>query len=68
MVKHPDVGMRYQDAVKTATRHVKEGSANVANSMINQVARHEGQKAAQEFSREILSKGNEQRAKGRKYF
>ena len=65
-MEHPKVGMRYQDAVKTATRHAKEGSGNIVQSMINQVQAHEGNKAAKEFMREVVSKGTEQR--GRQYF
>jgi hypothetical protein len=62
----PRVGMRYQDAVKTATRHAKEGSMHIVQSMANQVAAHEGMKAAKEFVRETTSKGIEKR--GRMYF
>ena len=61
MPKHPKVGMRYSDAVRTATRHAKEGSADIVVSMAKQVQAHEGTKAANEFMREVVSKGTEQR-------
>ena len=66
MSKDPSVGMRYKDALKTATRHVKEGSNSTAEAMVRQVQAHEGDRAASEFAKEIVSKGNDQ--KGRKYF
>ncbi len=68
MVTHPKEGMRYKDAIKTATRHSKEGSAETVNSMAEQVNRHEGPKAAAEFAKEAIAKGNEERSKGRRYF
>lgn len=65
-MEHPKVGMRYSDAVKTATRHAKEGSMHIVDSMANQVRMHEGSKAANEFRKEAISKGMEKR--GRVYF
>lgn len=64
----PKVGMRYKDAIKTATRHAKEGSHNIVDSMTNQVRRHEGDKAARHFKEEALRRGSEERNRGRKYF
>lgn len=63
---HPKTGMRYEQAIRTATRHAKEGSRHIVESMANQVATHEGIKAAKEFVREATSKGIEQR--GKMYF
>lgn len=68
MSNYPKLGMTYKQAIKTATRHAKEGSGHIVESMVNQVARHEGNKAAREFAREAVSKGIEQREKGKKYF
>lgn len=68
MVNFPKKGMLYEQAKRTCIRHVKEGSAGTVNSMINQVALAEGPKAAAEFRDEVLSKGNEQRARERKFF
>ena len=62
---HPKEGMRYKDALKTAIRHGKEGSVKTVNSMINQVAKHEGQRAAQEFTREVISKANDKIRRGK---
>jgi type III secretion system FlhB-like substrate exporter len=52
-----DIGMKYQDALKTAIRHVKEGSGRIAGSIVDQVERYEGAKAAKEFAKEIEAKG-----------
>lgn len=65
-LKYPKLGMTYKQAIKTATRHAKEGSQHVVASMANQVRLHEGNRAAQEFYREASAKGREQQ--GRKYF
>ena len=59
--RFPKVGMRYRDSIKTATRHAKEGSSQIVDSMTRQVAAHEGNKAAQEFHKEAMAKGAEQR-------
>lgn len=67
-MNHPKLGMKYEDAKRTAIRHVKEGSGNVAGSMVEQVRKHEGDKSANEFAREIESKGNEQRSRNTKHF
>lgn len=56
MVRHPAVGMRYQDALKTAIRHYNEGSIHIVESMIRQVEAHEGHKGAEEFAREVTDK------------
>ncbi len=42
MSDYPKEGMRYEQALKTATRHVREGSGHVAGSMVDQVRRAEG--------------------------
>ena len=55
----PKLGMRYKDALKTAIRHAKEGSGAVTGSMVDQVQRHEGTKAAKEFAREVEAKSKE---------
>jgi len=55
-MEQPKHGMRYGDAIKTATRHAKEGSDHLVASMANQVERHEGRKAAKEFIKEAVSK------------
>ena len=63
---YPKLGMKYQQGIKTATRHAKEGSGQVVESMANQVRMHEGSRAANEFRKEAYAKGAEKR--GRKYF
>jgi hypothetical protein len=56
MVKYPKVGMKYEQAKKTAIRHGKEGSVHLVNSMTNQVRLAEGNKAAAEFHKEVIAK------------
>lgn len=58
--------MKYKDAKDKAIRFVKEGNGQLANSVINQVRLHEGDRAAKELVREASSKGIEER--GKKYF
>lgn len=58
-MRHPSIGMRYNDALKTAIRHMNEGSEDIVVSMARQVQRHEGIKAAEEFCREVEAKSNE---------
>ncbi len=66
-IKHPEkIGMRYEQAKKTAIRHAKEGSVRTVDSMVNQVRLCEGERAAKEFKQEVFSKSKEQR--GKKYF
>lgn len=64
-MSQPKEGMRYNDAIKTAIRHAKEGSGRIAGSMVDQVQRHEGTKAAKEFAREVSAKSKEG---NRKYY
>ena len=55
--------MRYNDAIRTAVRHMKEGSEHIALSMARQVQAHEGVKAAEEFCKEVevrAKEGNKQ--------
>jgi len=56
MTKYPKIGMRYEQALKTAIRHKKEGSGHIVESMTNQVRMAEGYKAAKEFSKEVRAK------------
>lgn len=56
LVKHPDIGMRYESGKKTAIRHAKEGSGHLVQSMANQVRLAEGNKAAAEFTKEVIAK------------
>ena len=55
----PDKGMRYLDAVRTATRHFCEGSYELVVSMTRQVQAHEGRKGAEEFIEEVCRRGKE---------
>jgi hypothetical protein len=55
--------MHYNKAIRTAIRHATEGSGHIAGSMVNQVQRCEGDKAAREFAKEVQSKSSENRRK-----
>lgn len=59
--KFKGVGMGYGQAIKTATRHAKEGSSRLVESMANQVKLKEGSRASNEFRKEAYSKGSEKR-------
>jgi hypothetical protein len=65
MADYPDIGMKYEQGIKTAIRHQKEGSQRIVESMTNQVRSCEGEKAAREFRREAALKAKEN---NRKYF
>jgi hypothetical protein len=65
MSTYPDIGMKYEQGIKTAIRHSKEGSQRIVESMANQVRSYEGEKAAREFRREAEAKAREN---NRKYF
>lgn len=54
--KLPKEGMNYEQAIRTAVRHGREGNAPLVNSMINQVKLAEGNKSAREFSKEVIAK------------
>ena len=58
-MRHPAIGMRYNDALKTAIRHMNEGSEDLVLSMARQVQAYEGIKAAEEFCKEVEAKSNE---------
>lgn len=64
-MREPAIGMRYNDALKTAIRHMKEGSEHIALSIARQVQAHEGIRAAVEFCDEVEAKSKEGL---RKYF
>ena len=55
--------MTYKQAVKRGVRFAKEGSPKLVNSVANQVRLHEGEKAAREFTREVVRKGHENKGK-----
>lgn len=50
------VGMKYNQAIRTAIRHGKEGSGGLVDSMTNQVRLKEGNRAAAEFRKEVVAK------------
>ncbi len=63
MESFPSIGMTYKQSVKRGVRFAKEGSPKLVNSVANQVRLHEGEKAAREFTREVMHKGHEKRGK-----
>jgi len=54
--KYPTHGMKYDQAIKTAIRHGKDGAGNIVESMASQVQKAEGSKAASEFRKEVSAK------------
>jgi hypothetical protein len=56
MSNFPKLGMKYEQAIKTAIRHGKEGSGDIVHSMANQVRLAEGTKAQKEFYKEVSAK------------
>ena len=62
----PKIGMSYKQSVKRGERFIKEGNMKMAESIANQVRLNEGERASNEFKKEIYSKGKQ--ASTRRYF
>jgi hypothetical protein len=59
MVKYPKQGMKYEQAIRNGVRFAKAGNEKLASSVVNQVRLAEGNKAAREFTKEIIAKSKE---------